>query len=98
MTNVVGFAWRTEDYCPRCTLDAMGIATTGPVRYGATLESEIEIWAAENGLTDMRETTEVPQPVYDTGDDPLEGDGSGRSRRCCQCHEALIETDDEEQE
>lgn len=91
--SVVGFAWRTEDYCPRCTLDAMGIATTGPVRYGATLESEIDLWAAENGLTHMRETTEVPQPILDT-DDALDNDG--RSRRCCRCHERLIETDEEE--
>lgn len=96
MTNVVGFAWRTEDYCPRCTLEAMGIATTGPVRYGASLESEIDLWAEENGLSRMRETTEVPQPILD-GDDATDNDG--RPRRCCRCHEPLIETDeDEEQE
>jgi len=96
MTNVVGFAWRTEEYCPRCTLDAMGMATTGPVRYGASLEGEIEIWTAENGLTDMHETTEVPQPIYDTGTDALDDDG--RARRCCRCHEPLVETDEDPEE
>jgi hypothetical protein len=93
MTNVVGFAWRTEDYCPRCTLEAMGMATTGPVRYGAVLESEIDLWAEENGLTHMRETTEVPQPILDT-DDALDNDG--RPRTCCRCHEQLIEIDEEQ--
>lgn len=91
MTNVVGFAWRTEDYCPRCTLDAMGMATTGPVRYGASLESEIDLWAEENGLAHMRETTECPQPILD-GDDALNNDG--RPRTCCRCHEQLIEIDE----
>lgn len=95
MTAVVGFAWRTEDYCPRCTLDGMGMATTGPVRYGASLEGEIEIWAAENGLVNMRETTEVPQPIYDT-DDVMDNDG--RARRCCRCHEPLVETDEDTEE
>lgn len=96
-TDVVGYAWNTEDWCPRCVLEAMGVATTGPVRPGPVMESEIEIWAAANGLTHLRETTEVPQPIFNN-DDALEGDGSGRSRRCCRCHEPLIETDETEEE
>jgi hypothetical protein len=93
-TDVVGYAWNTEEWCPRCVLEAMGFATTGPVRPGAVLESEIEIYAAENGLD--RETTDVPQPIFN--DDALRGDSSGRSRRCCRCHEHLVETDEEPEE
>jgi hypothetical protein len=94
-TDVVGYAWNTEDWCPRCVLGELGFATTGPVRPGAVLESEIEIYAAENGLDPA--TTDVPQPIFN-GDDALEGDGSGRSRRCCRCHELLVETDEEPEE
>lgn len=92
-TDVVGYAWNTDDWCPRCTLEAMGMATTGPVRPGATLESEIDIWAAENSLTHMRDTTECPQPIFNS-DDALDNDG--RPRTCCRCHEQLIEVDEEE--
>jgi hypothetical protein len=91
-TDIVGYAWRTEEYCPRCTLEAMGTSTTGPVRAGAVLESEIEIWAAENGLSDMRETTEVPQPIFNS-DDAF--DNEGRPRTCCRCHEQLVESNEE---
>lgn len=94
-TDVVGYAWRTEEYCPRCTLEAMGMAITGPVRAGAVLESEIEVWAAENGLTDMRETTEVPQPIFN-GEEAVDNDG--RAKTCCRCHEQLIEQDEPEED
>jgi hypothetical protein len=90
-TDVVGFAWNTENWCPRCTLEAMGFATTGPVRVGAVLESEIAIYAAENGLDP--ETTDVPQPIFNGGDAVND---NGRPKICCRCQEQLIETDEEE--
>jgi hypothetical protein len=90
-TDVVGFAWNTESWCPRCTLEAMGFATTGPVRAGGVLDSEIAIYAAENGL-DL-ETTDVPQPIFNS-DDAV--DDNGRPKTCCRCQEQLIETDEEE--
>lgn len=93
-TDVVGYAWNTEIYCPRCLLEALGFATTGPVVPGATLESEIALWAAENGLELYREDSQrVPQPIFN-GDDALDNDG--RAQRCCRCHEPLIEIDEEE--
>lgn len=96
-TDVVGYAWNTEIYCPRCLLEALGLATTGPVVPGATLESEIALWAAENDLELYREdSTRVPQPILN-GEDAMDMD-LGRAQRCCRCHEPLIETDEEEQE
>lgn len=88
VTETVGYVWRTEDWCPRCILDALGFATTGPVRPGRVLESEIETWVVENGLTHLRETTEVPQPILHS-DDAYDNDG--RPRACCRCHESLVE-------
>lgn len=92
-TDVVGYAWNADDWCPRCVLEGMGVATTGPVRPGAVLESEIAVYAAENGLDP--ETTDVPQPIFN-GEDAVDNDG--RSRRCCRCHEPLVETDEEPEE
>ena len=59
------------------------------------LESEIEIWAAENGLADMRETTEVPQPIFN-GEEAFDNDN--RSKICCRCHEQLVEQDEPEED
>lgn len=94
-TDVVGYAWDTEIFCPRCTLERMGMATTGPVRAGAVMESEIAIWVAEQGLEMHREDSQrVPQPVFN-GQEAVDEDG--RAHRCGGCHEPLIETDEEEQ-
>jgi hypothetical protein len=89
-TDVVGFAWNADDWCPRCVMEGIGMATTGPVRPGAVLESEIALWARENGVDS--ETTDAPQPIFN-GEDAC--DENGRSRRCCKCHEQLIEQDEE---
>lgn len=93
-TDVVGYAWDTEIYCPRCLLGALGIATTGPVVPGPTLESEIALWAAENGRElDREDSTRVPQPIFN--DEAMNVD-LGRPHRCCRCHEFLIEHDEEQ--
>lgn len=85
-TDVVGYAWRTEEWCPRDVLEALGFATTGPVRPGEVLESEIRIWCAENGVDP--ETTEAPQPIFNS-DEAYNDDG--KPRTCCVCHETLVE-------
>jgi hypothetical protein len=94
-TDVVGYAWDADNYCPRCVLELMGVATTGPVHPGPVLESEIDVWAAANGLSHMRETTECPQPIFNS-EEAYEEDG--RARRCGRCHEPLVETDEETEE
>lgn len=95
-TDIVGYDWNTEKWCPRCTLDAMGVATTGPLHYGRSLESEIETYVQENGLEIWREdSTRVPQPVFN-GEDAFDNDG--RAERCCRCHERLVEQDEPEED
>jgi hypothetical protein len=94
-TDIVGYAWNIEDWCPPCTFKAvieapLNYATFRPDR----MEMEIAAYAERNGL-DI-ETTECPQPIFN-GEDAMDMD-LGRSRRCCRCHEPLIETDEEEQE
>lgn len=88
-TDIVGFAWNTEEFCPRCTLEALGYATTLPVLgNGAALESAIKIYAEEKKLDPQ--TTDVPQPIFN-GEDAFDEDG--RSRTCASCHEPLVEQD-----
>src|SRR3954470_10607153 len=95
-TDIVGYAWNADLWCPRCTLEALGYATTGPVVGGsASLESAIRVYAEENGL-DPR-TTDVPQPIFN-GEDAVDIDGDGRAHRCCKCHEPLIEVDENTEE
>jgi hypothetical protein len=94
-TDIVGYAWDADVYCPRCTLERMGIGTTGPVRAGAVMESEIAIWVAEEGLEMHREDSQrVPQPIFNSDD---ARDNDSRAYRCGSCHEPLIETDEEEE-
>lgn len=82
-TDVVGFAWNADEFCPRCTLEMLGITTTGPVRPGAVLESEIETYVVEKGLQIHREDSNVvPQPIFN----------GGHPRHCGRCHEPLIES------
>jgi hypothetical protein len=96
-TDVVGFAWDGDTYCPRCTLERMGVATTGPVIPGPVMESEIDIWVIANGLEMHREDSQrVPQPIFN-GEDAMDMD-LGRACRCGRCHEPLIETDEEPEE
>jgi hypothetical protein len=92
-TDIVGFAWNAAEFCPRCTLAALGYASTLPVLgNSAALESAIKIYAEEGGF-DPR-TTDVPQPIFN-GEDALDNDG--RSRTCASCHESLVEQDDIEE-
>jgi hypothetical protein len=89
-SDIVGFAWNTEEFCPRCTLGALGYASTLPVLgNSAALESAIKIYAEEGGFDSQ--TTDVPQAIFN-GEDALDDDG--RSRTCATCHEPLIEQDD----
>lgn len=92
-TDVVGYAWNADDWCPPCTFKEV---IEAPLNYASyrqdRMEMEIAAYAERNEL-DI-ETTECPQPIFN-GEDALEGDGSGRSRRCCRCHEPLVETDEE---
>lgn len=94
-TDVVGYAWNTEDWCPPCTFKAVIEAPLGYASYRQDrMEMEIAAYAERHEL-DI-ETTEYPQPIYNYGDDPLDNDG--RPRRCCRCHEPLVETDEEPEE
>lgn len=89
-TDVVGYAHEADEFCPRCTLERLGVVTTGPVRPGATLESEIETYVVENGLQIHREDSNVvPQPIFN-GEDAFEEDSS--PRHCGRCHEPLVES------
>lgn len=91
-TDVVGFSWNTDTYCPRCTLGSLGFATTGPVQGDSpALASAIKVYAEEGGFDPQ--TTDVPQPITN-GEDALRSDGSGKSENCCICHEPLVEVDE----
>lgn len=91
-TDIVGFAWNADEFCPRCTLGGLGYTTTGPVRGDSpTLESAIRVYAEEGGFDPQ--TTDVPQPIFNGEDAFFE---NGRSRTCGTCGEPFIEQDDEE--
>lgn len=92
-TDIVGYAYCADTYCPRCTLALMGSVSTLPPRQ-AIVESEIRIWGAEiRDLTDpedprWRDSDMIPQPIFlndacDEDDKPY---------TCASCHEGLVES------
>lgn len=94
VTDVVGFAYLAEEWCPRCTLGLIGAVATLPPR-PAIVESEIKLYGTEIRDLDAegedprwRNSGTIPQPIFN-GEDAR--DENGRARTCAGCHEPLLE-------
>jgi hypothetical protein len=95
-TDVVGYVWNTEEFCPSCTLKGLGLLTTG-LPTPLLLESQIQIYGLEYGLEEddprWKDTGVIPQPIFN-GEEAYDEDG--RARQCASCHEQLVEQDEDE--
>jgi hypothetical protein len=93
-TDVVGFAYLADEWCPRCTLGLIGSVSTLPP-LPAIVESEIKLYGTEIRDLDVagedprwRDSDTIPQPIFN-GDDAR--DNNGRARTCAGCYEPLLE-------
>jgi hypothetical protein len=90
-TDVVGYAYNTEEWCPSCTLLLVG---SPPSARPEDLEREIRLYGETiRDLVDpedprWKDSTVIPQPIFSGGD---AYDDDGRPRACAGCHEELVE-------
>ena len=90
-TDVVGYAWNADEFCPPCVFWAVVEAPSKETSFQADrLEAEIEAYVKRNGIQVHREDSNVvPQPIFN-GEDARDEDG--RPRHCGRCHEPLVES------
>ncbi len=91
-TDIAGYSYCTEEWCPRCTMTLMGASSFGTDP--ETQEAEIrEYGRTIRDLADpedprWKDSDTIPQPIF-RSDDLADEDGT--PRRCAGCREDLAE-------